>query len=174
LVPVFLDALGPADADFYLTHCANRGPWVDALARHPFTLTQGDVRRANFAAFAPDKVSLFDWDYATHGPAAHDIAWYWYLQFWCYPPPDGRSLEDREALRFFYRDRLHEELGGRLDPGAFEASFQLAWLWVFAEIGYILIDPLTGSPSDSERARVLTFCRRAVDRAKRTYDAHVR
>ena len=91
LVPVFLEALGPADADFYLAHCAERGPWLKALARHPFTLTQGDVRRANFAAFAPDKVSLFDWDYATRAPAALDIAWYWYLQFWCYPPADGRS-----------------------------------------------------------------------------------
>jgi hypothetical protein len=174
LLPVFLDTLGPADADFYLTHCADRGPWLATLAGYPSTLTQGDVRRANFAAFAPDHVSLFDWDYATRAPAAHDVAWYWYLQFWCYPPADGRCLEDREELRFYYRDRLNEALGDRLDPVAFEAAFDLSWLSVLAEIGFVLVDPLTGTPNDGEKQRVLASCRRAMDRAKRTYDTHVR
>jgi len=174
MLPPFLEALGPADADFYLSHCADCGPWLRSLCRHPFTLTQGDVRRANFAAFAADRVSLFDWDFAVRAPAAHDVAWYWYLQFWCYPPADGRSLDDREGLRFYYRDRLDAALGGDLDPHAFEGAFALSWLSAFAEIGFIISDPLTGSPSEGERARVVATCRRAVDRAKRIYDAHVR
>jgi hypothetical protein len=174
ILPSFLEALGPADADFYLSHCADRGPWLRALHRHPFTLTQGDVRRANFAAFAPDHVSLFDWDFAVRAPAARDLAWYWYLQFWCYPPADGRSLEDREGLRLYYRDRLNAGLGGKLDPQAFEAAFALSWLSAFAEIGFIISDPLTGSPTESQRDRVVAMCRYAVDRARRIYDAHVR
>jgi hypothetical protein len=173
-LPVFLEALGPADADFYLGHCVDREPWLRALCGHPFTLTQGDVRRANFAAFAPERVSLFDWDFATRAPAAHDLAFYWYLQFWCYPPPDGCSLNEREGLRLYYRDRLNERLGGQLDALAFEAAFDLCWLSTFAEIGFLIIDPLIGSRSESERERVVATCQRAVDRAKRIYDAHVR
>jgi hypothetical protein len=173
-VPPFLEALASADADFYLSLCADRGPWLRALGKHPFTLTQGDVRRANFAAFGPDRVSLFDWDFAVRAPAAHDVAWYWYLQFWCYPPADGRSLDDREALRLHYRDRLNAALRGKLDPHAFDVVFALSWLSAFAEIGFMMGDPLIGAPSAGERDRVVATCRLALDRAKRIYDAHVR
>ena len=120
-MPVFLDALGPSEADFYLDHCALREPWTAALAESPATLTQGDIRRANFAAFSADKVSLFDWDFAVRAPAARDLAWFWFLQFWCYPPNDGKSLEDREPLLAFYRRRLDRALGGGLDQGRFRS-----------------------------------------------------
>jgi hypothetical protein len=119
-------------------------------------------------------VSLFDWDFATRAPAAHDIAHYWYLQFWCYPPVDGRSLDDREGLRLYYRDRLNAALAGKLDTRAFEEAFALSWLSAFAQIGFVIGDPLTGSLGESERDRAVAMCRRAVDHAKRIYDAHVR
>jgi len=173
-MPIFLDALGPGEADFYLDHCARREPWLSALTELPATLSQGDIRRANFAAFSADKVSLFDWDFAVRAPAARDLAWFWFLQFWCYPPKDGKSLEDREPLRAFYRRRLDRALGGTLDKADFERSFALCWLWVFAEIGFILIDPLTGKHGEDDVRRVRTLCRDAVDHAKRIYDAHVR
>jgi hypothetical protein len=107
-------------------------------------------------------------------PAARDLAWFWFLQFWCYPPNDGKSLEDREPLLAFYRQRLDRALGGTLDEADFERSFALSWLLVFAEIGFILADPLSGVHTEDDVQRVRAACRGAVDHARRLYDAHVR
>ena len=51
-VPVLLDALGSADADFYLDLCQHRERWLAPLSRLPQTLIHGDIRRANVAALA--------------------------------------------------------------------------------------------------------------------------
>ena len=84
-VPVLLGALSSADADFYLDLCQHRERWLVPLSRLPQTLIHGDIRRANVAAL-PSGISLFDWDFACRAPAAADLAWYWLLHFWCYPP----------------------------------------------------------------------------------------
>ena len=109
-------------------------------------------------------ISLFDWDFAARAPAAADLAWYWLLHFWCYPPGDGLAPEDREPLRAYYVQRLNEELGGRLDLGAFERAWDLSWLKVLAQVGFCLAD-------DIVRARAL--CAKAIAKARRIADAHV-
>ena len=107
-VPVLLDVLGSADGDFYLDLCQHRDRWLAPLSRSPQTLIHGDLRRANIAVAAVGQMSLFDWDFACRAPAAADLAWYWFLHFWCYPPRDGLAPEDREPLRDYYVQRLEE------------------------------------------------------------------
>jgi hypothetical protein len=171
-VPVLLDALSPADADFYLGLCQHRDRWLTPLSRLPQTLIHGDIRRANVAALPTGGISLFDWDFAARAPAAADLAWYWFLHFWCYPPQDGRTSEDREPLRAHYAERLDEALGGRLDHSEFERAWQLSWLKVLAQIGFCLADPLVGKPSADDIARVKALCANAIGKARRIADGH--
>lgn len=171
-LPKFLDVLGPRDADFYLDLCEHRGRWVDALDAMPKTLSQGDLRRANVAIFA-DRVSLFDWDVAAYAPGACDLQWYWFLQFWAYPPSDGKCPEDRAPLLEGYIGALDAALGGQLDRALFRKSWDLAWVRVFAELGFCLADPLTGEHSADVRARVAETCRRAVAVTRQACDDHV-
>jgi hypothetical protein len=172
-VPVLLDALSPADADFYLDLCQHRARWLAPLSRLPQTLVHGDIRRANVATLPPGVISLFDWDFAAQAPAAADLAHYWFLHFWCYPPNDGRVPEDREPLKAYYVERLAEALGGRLDHQTFERACDLCWLKVLAQIGFCLADPLVGTPSADTVARVRALCAKAIDKARRIADAHV-
>jgi hypothetical protein len=173
-LPVFLDVLGSADADSYLDLCQHRGGWTAALAELPQTLSHGDVRRANFAPLAADNVSIFDWDLASRAPAANDLAWYWFLQVWCYPPNDGLDIADREPLREFYVARLAGMLGSRFDRATFDRSWELCWLKVFAQLAYCLIDPLMGKHGPEDVERVRRAVRRAVDEARRIHDVRVR
>jgi hypothetical protein len=170
-VPVLLDVLGSADGDFYLDLCEHRERWLAPLGSLPHTVTHGDLRRANIATL-PSAISLFDWDFACRAPAAADLAWYWLLHFWCYPPSDGRTPEDREPLRAYYVERLDDALGGRLDRAAFERAWDLSWLKVLAQAGFCLADPLVGAHTEEDVARVRAQCRKAIDRAKRIADAH--
>jgi hypothetical protein len=172
-VPVLLDALSPADADFYLDLCQHRERWLAPLSRLPQTLIHGDIRRANVAVLPSDGISLFDWDFACRAPAAADLAWYWLLHFWCYPPADGLPPESREPLRTYYVQRLNEELGGRLDLPMFERAWDLAWLKVLAQVGFCLADPLVGKPSADDIARARAQCAKAIGKARRIVDAHV-
>jgi hypothetical protein len=172
-VPALLDALSPADADFYLDLCQHRERWLAPLARLPQTLIHGDIRRANVAALPPSGISLFDWDFACRAPAAADLAWYWLLHFWCYPPNDRVAPEDREPLRAYYVRQLSEELGARLDLQALERAWELSWLKVLAQVGFRLADPLVGKPSADDIARVRALCAKAIGKARRIVDAHV-
>jgi hypothetical protein len=171
-VPVLLDVLGSADGDFYLDLCEQRRHWVAPLSGLPRTVVHGDLRRANIAFLPDGSVSLFDWDFACMAPAAADLAWYWFLHFWCYPPRDGRPPEDREPLKLYYVQALEGALGG-LDRGEFERAWELSWLKVFAQIGFCLVDPLVGEHSGEDVVRVRALCRKAIDRAKRIVDTHV-
>ena len=170
-VPVLLDVLGSADGDFYLDLCEHRERWLAPLSRLPQTVIHGDLRRANIATL-PSAISLFDWDFACRAPAAADLAWYWLLHFWCYPPSDGRTPEDREPLWAYYVERLNEALGRQLDRAAFERAWDLSWLKVLAQVGFCLADPLVGAHTQEDVARVRARCRKAIDRAKRIADAH--
>jgi hypothetical protein len=174
LLPVFLDALGSRDADFYLDLCQHRSTWVQALAGLPQTLVHGDPRRANVSLLAPGHVSMFDWDLATRGPAALDLAWSWFLQFYCYPPDDGCSLVDREPLRAYYIERLAQALGGRFDRTGFERAWHLSWLKTYIQIGFCLVDPLTGKVTEEEAERVRRKCRESIDHIKWICDAMLR
>ena len=61
---------------------------------------------------------------------------------------------------------------GRFDRSEFERSWELSWLKVFAQIGFCLADPLVGTPSLEDVARVRAICGKAMDQAKRIADAH--
>lgn len=171
-VPVLLDVLGPADGDFYLDLCAHRTRWLSPLSMVPQTVIHGDIRRANIAVLPSGTVSLFDWDFAARAPAAADLAWYWFLHFWCYPPNDGKSPEDRDHLKAYYVNRLEDSLG-TLDRAEFDRAWDLSWVKVFAQLGFCLVDPLVGEPSPEDVARVHALCNTAIDRAKRILDVHV-
>ena len=170
-VPVLLDILGSADGEFYLNLCKHRERWLAPLSRLPQTVIHGDLRRANIAVL-PSCVSLFDWDFAAKAPAAADLAWYWFLHFWCYPPNDGRAVEEREPLKLYYMERLETAVGG-LDRTQFERAWDLSWLKVFAQVGFCLADPLVGAHSKEDVVRVRALCRKAMDRAKQIADAHL-
>jgi hypothetical protein len=173
-VPVFLEVLGPADADFYLDLCQHREAWVAALADLPQTLSHGDTRRANVAPISSDTVSIFDWDLASCAPGANDLAWYCFLQFWCYPSSEEQTIADPQPLLEHYVERLSALLGARFNRAIFDRSWNLCWLKVFVQLGCCLIDPLIGKPTPEEAARVRRTVARAVDEAKRIYDVHAR
>ena len=173
MLPILFDLLGPANTEYFLDLGDDREGWVRVFAEAPHTFCHGDIRRANLALFSPDRVVAFDWDMASNAPAALDLAWYWFLQFWAYPANDGRHVPDHEPLLAYYMDRLADHLGRRFDHGTFQRSFDLAWLKVFLQLGFCLIDPISGKHSAGDRARVGALVRRAMDEAKRIHDKHV-
>lgn len=174
LLPVFLDALSGDDADFYIRLCSDHARISRALAQYPRTLLHGDLRRANIA-FVGDEVVLFDWEFASCGPAARDLQWYWFLQFWAYPPADGSTPSDRRGGLDVYLDTLERECGRKLDRAQFDESCELAWLSVFCQLGFCLADPLTdSSPTANAIARAKRAIAEAIDLARRIQDRHVR
>ncbi len=166
LVPIFLEVLG-RDADFYLDLCSDWRDWANELAKFPKTLVHGDVRRANVSIFDDGRVSLFDWDMATQAPATLDLAWFWFLHFWCYPPNDGKDVSDREPLREFYIQELSEKLGERFDRRAFERAWEISWLKTFVQLGFCLSDSLAETHDADTLAQVKGRVKMAVDYAKR-------
>lgn len=171
MLPVFLDALRSDDADFYIQLCSDHARITHALAQYPRTLVHGDLRRANIA-FVGDEVVLFDWELASCGPAARDLQWYWFLQFWAYPPADARMPADRRVGLDVYLDTLERERG-QLDRALFDESCELAWLSVFCQIGFCLADPITeASPSADAIARAKRVIAEAIDLARRIQDRH--
>jgi hypothetical protein len=173
-VPLFLETLDPGDADFYLEMCANRRPWMSRLEQLPRTFIHNDLRRANMA-FLSDRISVFDWERASVGPPGVDLAWFWLLRFWAYPPADGLSLRDRDPLLDAHSARLREELGGAVDPDALRVGWELGWLCVLAQVGWLLVDPLT-SPGHTrdDLTRVRGVCREAMTLARRAHEAWAR
>jgi len=163
--------LGPTDGDFYLDLCEHRDRWLAPMTKLSQTLIHGDIRRANIAVLPSGTVSLFDWDFAVRAPATAELAWYWFLHFWCYPPNDGKPPEDRDHLKAYYVNRLEGALG-TLDRAEFDRAWDLSWLKVFAQLGFCLADPLVGEPSSEDIARVHALCGTAIDRAKRILDLH--
>lgn len=174
MTPILFEVLGPTDTENFLDLADQRDGWLSKLGEAPHTFCHGDIRRANIALCSADRVVAFDWDLASNAPAAIDLAWYWFLQFWAYPPQDGRDLSDREPLLDYYLDRLAAHLGGPLDREGFRRSLDLAWLKVFLQLGFCLIDPITGNPSPEERTRISALVRRAMDKARRVHDRYVR
>ena len=98
MMPAFLEALGARAADDFIGLCRDYPRIAATLGKHPRTLCHGDLRRANIA-FIEDEVVLFDWEFSSHGPAARDLQWYWFLQFWAYPP-EGAGATGKEHQAF--------------------------------------------------------------------------
>jgi hypothetical protein len=175
MVPALLDALDPRDADFFVALCGDHARIARALERFPRTLCHGDLRRANIS-FAGDDVALFDWEFASCGPAARDLQWYAFLQFWAYPPAgERRDLEQRSGWLDAYVETLEHERSTKLDRVLFDESCDLAWLSVFCQIGCCLADPLTDErPSAEAVANARRVIGEAIERARRIHDRHVR
>lgn len=174
LAPIFLQTLDPADADFFLELCGNRAPWVAALERLPPTLIHTDLRRANLS-FEGDRISVFDWERATRGPAGLDLHWFWFLRFWAYPPAGGHPLSHWDPLVDEYLERLEEALGHGVDRAAFRAGWDVGWIAVLTQIAWCLSDKLASPDHTAEdRVRVQARLREAMAQARRAFDAHVR
>ncbi len=168
LLPGFLEAAGHGNADFYLTLLRHWRAIVAALGAHPPTLLHGDLRRANIA-FVEKQVVLFDWELAALGSAAADLAWHWFLHYWAYPPDDGRRPEDRLWLRDAYLDRLESELGLPVDRNAFRAAWELGWLRVFCQLGFVLADGLADDRAGTRHQLIQD----AFHKARRITDEHL-
>lgn len=174
LLPVMLDAIAPSDADFYLDVCRNHAGVANALAAHPRTLVHGDLRRANIS-FDGDEAVLFDWEFATCASAARDLQWFVFLQFWCYPPGDGKSLVDRDSLLATYLDTLDQIRGKPIDRAQFRVACDLAWLSALCQIGFCLADSLADKSAPAATvARAKQTLADAIIRARRIRDQHVR
>lgn len=173
LLPAFLEALDVEDADFYIALCRRWRDLVAALERFQPTLLHGDLRRANIA-LTDDRIVLFDWEFLARGPAAVDLAWHWFLHYWAYPPDDGKPADARLWLRDAYLNCLEARFGERVDRDAFRVAWELGWLRVFCQLGFVLADPLTEENLPRTAAdRVRARCKEAVARARRLVDAHV-
>lgn len=145
LLPTFLEMLSPADADFFLQFTADRS-WHRGLDAATATLNHGDLRRANIA-LADDTVCLIDWEFASRAPAACDLQWHWFLQYWAYAP-SGDGSRAHEAARDFYVAELESVLGGPIDRDEFRRSSELAWIRALCMVGFCLAD--TGNPAAPE------------------------
>jgi hypothetical protein len=163
-LPLFLEQLGPQLADELLA-LADDDAWVEALGREPQTLLHGDLRRANIS-FGPERISLFDWEFAARGPAGADLQWHCLLHYWGYPPDGAIAGDDCDDLAELYVSELAARLGRAVDRNAFERGWQLGWIKAVVQVGYVLVDPLhpTGADADT-RQRIAVLCRRAVQRA---------
>jgi hypothetical protein len=163
-VPLFLDALDARDAELYTSFVTHREPWLAALERHIPTFLHGDLRRANISYMPDGTVFLLDWERAMRGHAAIDLTWYWFLQFWAYPPSVAC---DPDGYRRAYLAYLDEALGRPVDRKPFDIAWGLAWINVLAEIGYLLADRLSEPDHTAEDvARVRDTGRRAIQLAR--------
>jgi hypothetical protein len=174
ILPVFLDAIPSADADFFVELCADHSRIAAALAHYPHTLLHGDLRRANIAHVGDDVV-LFDWELASRGPAARDLQWYWFLHFWAYPVATAPVRPDRRVGLDAYWDEFARACARPPDRAQFDESCDLAWLSILCQIGFLLADPLTEeAPSAEAIARVKEVSAEAIARARALRDRHLR
>jgi hypothetical protein len=169
-LPRFLEVLGPRVADEYLGIVEGRDGWLAELvdSAEP-TLLHNDLRRANIAYLDDGRVALLDWERAARGPAAVDLTWLWFLQFWAYPP---RTAHDPDAHRAAYLAALGRALGRPVDRPRFERAWQLGWVLVMSQLGYLLADALVENPElpRDEVAQRIGRARRAMDLARAALD----
>jgi hypothetical protein len=151
---MFLDILGPKQADGFLALCDDLS-WHDELAKQPSCLLHGDLRRAN-VAFLDDGVSLIDWEFSGVGPPASDAQEHCFLHYTCYPP-DGTdyAIDACADLRDGYAEALERELGSAIDRGAFARSWSLGWLRWFVNLGFLLVDPIFPDGGTAEERAVI-------------------
>ncbi|HEX5093006.1 MAG TPA: phosphotransferase, partial [Burkholderiales bacterium] len=166
MLPTYLEMLGPADADFFVQLSSDRS-WHRGLDEATPTLNHGDLRRANIA-FADERVTLIDWEFASRGPAACDLQHHWFLHFWVYPPADGLLPEDRAPLRDFYLAELEATLGRPIDRAEFHRTWDLAWLRVMSMLGFCFADvPDPAAPEARRRAKgAIALARAILDRSR--------
>jgi hypothetical protein len=166
LLPVFLELLAPGDAEFYVNMTQDR-EWHRGLDNATPTLLHGDLRRANIA-FIDDKVILFDWEFASRGPAACDLQWSAFLAFWAYTPDDGRQPWQRDHLRASYLEELETCIGAKIDRDEFQKTWDLGWLRIVSQLGFCFADADLDDPGERVAAvgratAGIQWCRRILD-----------
>jgi hypothetical protein len=168
LLPAFLELLSKEDADLYLELCED-GSWHRGFDDTPTTLVHGDLRRANISFMDDGTLCLIDWELASRGPAATDLAWHWLLHFWAYPT-DDRPPQAHDPLLDLYLDTLEAELDARIDRHDFMRVWEVAWLRALAQLGFCLAD-LPTNPTEAQRARARARAAAAMARVRRALDA---
>ncbi len=163
-LPIFLDCLGNGLADDYLDMIADEN-WKERLDALPATLVHGDLRRANIS-FQDDEITIFDWEFAAKGPPGSDLQWHCLLHYWAYPPDGLESGDDCDALFEDYVNTLEVQTGQPVDRAELLEGWQLGWIKVMAQLGYVLVDPLYPDGGNAEVVvRIKKLCKRAVRRA---------
>lgn len=164
LMPMFLELLSAADAEFYLAMLRDRS-WHDGLEQGSATFLHGDLRRANIS-FQADATVLFDWELASVGPPACDLQWNSFLTFWAYTPEDGKQAWERDHLKDYFLAQLDEALGEPIDREEFEKTWNLAWLRVMSQLAFCFAD--ANLDDAEERKSVKQRINVAIERCRRT------
>lgn len=130
------DGLVPPDvAEVVRALHADPAPLCQALGRHRQTLLHGDLRRANLALERDARTGepalvLLDWQLATVGPPAADLAWYL---------ADALRLpQPKEETLAAYRRALERRLGAPYDDAEWEATVALGLLGGLLRFGWLL------------------------------------
>lgn len=106
-------------------------PLCDALARHPRTLIHGDWRPPNLGRSPgePQRTVLLDWQFATAGPPAIDLARYLSENSPLLPVGKDEAIE-------FYRRQLASALGDGYDESWWRPQLELGLLGGFLQSGW--------------------------------------
>jgi len=172
-VPKMEKFFGAKNFDFYLDLGENRDQWLAALSAFPATLLHGDLQWGHMALVSPRKCLLIDWNMPVLGPPAADMAWCWFLDFWCFPPRDGLPPEARDALRNKYLRSLREDTGWGASEGETERSWHLSWLRAFVELGWCLAMPSVAGDQADQQNEIALKCDLALDQAKYVVDKYL-
>jgi Phosphotransferase enzyme family len=103
------------------------GPLVAALATFPRTFVHGDWKMGNLGRRTDGRVVLLDWDRATAGPGAADLAWYLAVN-------SDRLPESKDEACERYRNALAD--AGVDTAGWWPRQLSLAVLGAFLQLGW--------------------------------------
>ena len=111
---------------------ADVSPLVSALDRLPTVGLHGDLKLANVALTADDRVALIDWQMTTRAPVAVEMGWFLVSNSGSLPgEPEQVMSAYRDALRAVVRDR--SGFGERLNDfaglaGDWAVQLDLTWI----------------------------------------------
>jgi hypothetical protein len=149
-------------------------PLVTALARLPSVGLHGDLKLANVALLAEDRIGFIDWQMTLRAPLAVDLGWFLVSNSGSLPgPPESIVAEYRQALewdsgRWGFGSDAHD-FGGL--TGDWDIQLDLTWI-----VGLLLrgwrkgLDAEAGSGLGSRvsaAADLAWWCERAVEAADR-------
>ncbi len=86
------------------------------------------------------------------------------MHFWAYPS-DDRAPDAHDPLKDFYLDALEREIGKPIDREAFEFAWDIAWLRIMVQLGYLLAD-VANDADETKITRARSRSRAAVDLAR--------
>ena len=125
-----------AQSDFYLHAWAQCEEWHSALVSQSRTLCHGDFHSGNMQAVAPDKLALYDWQFAQFAPGVMDLFFYEMLTFWSGQhlskySDDNSGSDPVSAFRLSYLSALRKVLGKQYDPDEISQMMKTGWLLNF-------------------------------------------